>query len=78
MVHKPHPLKLAVVFIAAASFMLLASFLASQVVVPVHQKWLQYNENKNTKRHAKAPDRADEVQYIISKLKQLYREQRLP
>lgn len=78
MVYKLHPLKLAVVFIAAASFMLLASFLASQVVVPVHQKWLEYNENKNTKRHAKAPERVDEVQYLINKLNQLYREQKLP
>jgi hypothetical protein len=70
--------KVAVVFIAFATFMMMASLLAVFVMAPIHQKWQEYQYEQNNKRIYKVQRDMDQIDHILSNLNKLYREQKLP
>lgn len=70
--------KVAVVFIATATFMLMASMLAVFVMAPIHQKWMEYQYAQSNKRIIKVQRDMDQIDRILSNVEKLYREQKLP
>lgn len=70
--------KVAVVFIAFTTFMMMASALAIFVMAPIHQKWQEYQYEQNNKRIYKVQRDMDQIDRILSNLNKLYREQKLP
>jgi hypothetical protein len=70
--------KVAVVFIATATFMWLVSQLANIVVIPVFQKWTEYQYRQNYKRITKVQKDVDQLEHFLSGLEKIYHEQKLP
>lgn len=70
--------KVAVVFIAIATFMWLVSQLANIVVIPVFQKWTEYQYSQNYKRINKVQKDKDQLEHFLSGLEKIYHEQKLP
>ena len=70
--------KVAVVFIATATFMWLVSQLANIVVIPVFQKWTEYQHSQNYKRITKVQKDKDQLEHFLSGLEKIYHEQKLP
>ena len=70
--------KVAVVFIATATFMWLVCQLTNVVVIPVFQKWTEYQYSQNYKRISKVQKDVDQLEHFLSGLEKIYHEQKLP
>lgn len=70
--------KVAVVFIATATFMWLVCQLTNVVVIPVFQKWTEYQYRQNYKRITKVQKDVDQLEHFLSGLEKIYHEQKLP
>lgn len=70
--------KVAVVFIATATFMWLVSQLTNIVVIPDFQKWTEYQYRQNYKRMTKVQKDVDQLEHFLSGLEKIYHEQKLP
>ena len=70
--------KVAVVFIATATFMWLVCQLTNVVVIPVFQKWTEYQYRQNYKRISKVQKDVDQLEHFLSGLEKIYHEQKLP
>jgi hypothetical protein len=70
--------KVAVVFIATATFMWLVCQLTNIVVIPVFQKWTEYQYRQNYKRITKVQKDVDQLENFLSGLEKIYHEQKLP
>ena len=70
--------KVAVVFIATATFMWLVCQLTNVVVIPVFQKWTEYQYSQNYKRITKVQKDVDQLEHFLSGLEKIYHEQKLP
>ena len=57
--------KVAVVFIATATFMWLVSQLTNVVVIPVFQKWAEYQYSQNYKRITKVQKRCRPTRTLL-------------
>ena len=64
--------KVAVVFIATATFMWLVCQLTNIVVIPVFQKWTEYQYRQNYKRINKVQKDVDQLEHFLSGLEKIY------
>lgn len=70
--------KVAVVFIATATFMWLVCQLTNIVVIPVFQKWTEYQYRQNYKRITNVQKDKDQLEHFLYGLEKIYHEQKLP